>query len=80
MKKARIILTVIAIFTIAGGAFAFKANRQTDKIYAGCELGQFPSTYLTGLRITVVSAAGITSFATSTYTLPCGLTKITFGL
>lgn len=34
MKKAKIVLSAVALFAVVGGAFAFKASRATNTLYA----------------------------------------------
>lgn len=48
MKKAKVMLTAIALFAIVGGALAIKANRATDRVY---------TTNAAGLCIVTVPAA-----------------------
>jgi len=81
MRKAKVILSAIAVFAVVGGAFALKANRQSDKLYVGSGgVGAFPTTYITGYRLTPLNGVGINYTATTTLTLPLVATKITAGL
>jgi len=79
MRKAKIILSAIAIFAVAGGAFAFKATRVTDRVYYCPAPGESPTTTITGFKVTGVNI-GATTFATSLTTGKCTITWVTAGL
>jgi len=78
MNKAKAILVAIVILAALGGTIAFKAQRSVDKIYGG-EVGELPTTTLTGYKVTVVGV-GWTTGATTAPTAMCIRTWITVGL
>jgi len=79
MKKAKIVLTAIAIFAIAGGAFALKANRANQGIYFGTEAGGATVVYSFGYKTTAPTTAAFTTFATTLSTAPVVYTYVTTG-
>lgn len=78
MKKAKLILSAVAIFAVIDGSYAFKA-RTSQGLWFGNAPGQLPTTYLTGYK-TTTSTAGSLTFATTTSTLPAISTYYTTGL
>ena len=78
MKKARLILSVIALFSIIGGTTAFKAKKHSIQgIYICPAAGALPTTYITGYTL---SGFGPTvTYATLIYTT-CYATFIIRGL
>jgi hypothetical protein len=77
MRKAKIILSAIAIFAVVGGAFAFKASRTEDVLYFG-QVGLLPTTFYTGYKTTEPGAGGPAN-ATTTATLPVIATRTVAG-
>ncbi|MEI3798238.1 MULTISPECIES: hypothetical protein [unclassified Chitinophaga] len=76
MRRAKFALATIAVFTIIGGALAFKANRQVRQFYSlgqtiidgqphvGCVVGKF-------LQLTPVTVGGwITTLYSSAFQIP----------
>ncbi len=67
MKKARIMLSAIAVLAVIGGAFAFKANnRGLGRVY-------WP-TVPNGLAVSTVNYVPFTIPGATTTTKPCALT------
>lgn len=78
MKKARIMLTAIAVFAVVGGALAFKAKTFTARfLYVPAANGQCTSVKISA-KTTVPGAPAIfTSASTASTTAPCPLTWTT---
>jgi hypothetical protein len=73
MKKAKIMLTAIAVFAVVGGALAFKAKRLVT-VYTQSTNGQCSVP----LPNRSISTVGLATFASATpTTLPCPATRIT---
>jgi hypothetical protein len=49
MKRAKIVLTAVALFAVVGGALAFKATRSLRTLYITNAQGQCKSTFFTTL-------------------------------
>ncbi|PWV47105.1 hypothetical protein [Chitinophaga sp. S165] len=72
MKRAKIILTAIAVLGVTAGVFAFKAARQTDVIYTGPAVGE-PCTVT--VQFKKIDASGINTFATLDFGADCEQVK-----
>jgi len=73
MKKAKILLTAIAVFAVVGGALAFKAKRLVT-VYTQHANGQC----IVPLSNRSISTVGQATFASAApTTLPCPATRIT---
>lgn len=79
MKKAKLMLSAIAVLAVVGGAFAFKANRTENLFYKTNAAGNCLSTTFP-LRTTAVvngQAGEIqTTYFTTTVLGACPTTKI----
>jgi hypothetical protein len=51
MKRAKIVLTGVALFAVIGGALAFKATRTAQTLYSTNAQGQCKVTVLTSLTL-----------------------------
>jgi len=73
MKKAKIVLSAVAVFAVIGGAFAFKASRTLNTFYSSSTNGicsvTFKTTYTTDLS--QPGAAFTTRLATTQLTTVC---------
>ena len=79
MKSAKIMMTAIAIFAVAGGALAFKANKfATQRVY-------YPNPVTTSICDVTKTSFTLTNnqavpltFATTIPGAACQLTRVTF--
>jgi len=70
MKKAKILLTVIAVFGIVGGALAYKAHTKRLGNWF-CTTSTLGSTYCPVLANTTNNMAAITQYCTDIAEDPC---------
>lgn len=61
MKKARIILTVVALLAVVGGSLAFKTSRQNLKLYYLTTIDLQP-TCLTVISVTTTNQPNADTF------------------
>lgn len=76
MKKAKITLAVIILSSLAGGVYALKSKRASDKIYCTTYPGGLATVtinYVTLLAIPLQSTLGFT-YATTIYNSYAGWT------
>lgn len=70
MKKAKVVLSAVAVFAVIGGAFAFKAARAPQTWYRVNAAGNCQSTFTTALTTNpALAIPGATTFSQSTYNL-----------
>jgi hypothetical protein len=69
MKKAKIVLSAIAVFAVVGGAFAFKANRAANRFYTAPN-ATAPCTVSTLLPYTTSVIVGAPTIRTYASTAP----------
>ncbi|SHM83764.1 hypothetical protein [Chitinophaga sp. CF418] len=70
MKKAKLALVAIALFAVAGGAFAFKVKRASDKVYITTVAGaRATSTILGATTLTTGDLLG-TGYITTQFNQP----------
>lgn len=79
MKKAKIVLSAVALFAVVGGAFAFKANRSALKVHqlrnGQCSyLSYYNTTNPLSPTITLTNATVTTSPATTIAASFCSTT------
>ena len=78
MKKAKIMLTVIAAIAIVSGALAFKAAKFTSGYYTCDIVGDFPTTTVKKAVLTTTPGHGTTITTTLIYLSSCpGVTYYT---
>lgn len=71
MKKAKIVLSAVALFAVVGGALAFKANRYQPanvyRTYSLTTINNVPTAYctLTDLRTTATGIAFTTVYTSA---------------
>ena len=69
MKKAKIVLSAVALFAVVGGAFAFKAARfqpaNVYTTYSTTTIGGVPTAYCTLTDLRTTNAGVLTSVYTS---------------
>ena len=75
MKKAKIMLSAIAVFAVVGGALAFKAHAKNDKVsYLFCSTGVSPHTCATTTLQPATDISTILGNRNETITYTPGLT------
>ena len=79
MKKVKIALAALAVLAVASGTLAFKAQKTFGSIiYVGPVEGELPTSTLVNWKTTAPNFPGaVTTFATTTATLPVFETYIT---
>jgi len=78
MKKAKIMLTAVAVFAVVGGALAFKV-RTPNTFYRTAANGQCTSAVVTSLTTTTtttVPGAFTTRLATAPVAAPCPIITV----
>ncbi len=67
MKRAKVILTAVAVFAVVGGALAFKATRTAQALYTTNPAGQCKVTFFTSLTTQRQSPTQPTATITNLY-------------
>jgi hypothetical protein len=79
MKKAKLVLVAIAVFGIAGGVMAFRAQKISEDLF--CKATSSGSSACngtlydagTGNNYTITTSGGFTAFCTTENTLACNV-------
>ena len=75
MKKAKIMLSAIAVFAVVSGALAFRAHAKNDKVlFLLCNTGVIPHTCTAGIIQPATDISTILGTRNETFTYTPGLT------
>lgn len=79
MKKAKIVLSAVALFAVVGGALAFKANRGLSTFYKPATLGA-PCTQPVDINYTTLNPTTVVNYYSTRPTVAtfCQATISTF--
>lgn len=71
MKKAKIVLSAVALFAVVGGALAFKAARQPNRFFTAPAAGQLCTIPVNLSYTTTANPTTIIPYATTSTTTLC---------